>query len=257
MRVFPILLIVMLFVAGTAEAAEPLSFVVPEYPPHSFADSSSPHGATGLSVDIVSAALDKMGVSYTLKVYPWARSLYLVEQGVVDGVINLYMTPERQQVLDYCSEPLFFERVYLFARAGTTIGWNGDFRSIAGKRLGVALGFSHGARADAAKVSGEINIIEFYSMQENINALMDGNVDVVLSDSDVARYLTKSVGKEGMLVALNPIVESVPSYVAFSKKRNLQQLRDRLDEVLRAMRENGDIALWERKYYGHQDKSDK
>jgi polar amino acid transport system substrate-binding protein len=94
-------------------------------------------------------------------------------------------------------------------------------------------------------------------MQENINALMDGNVDVVLSDSDVARYLTKSVGKEGMLVALNPIVESVPSYVAFSKKRNLQQLRDRLDEVLRAMRENGDIALWERKYYGHQDKSDK
>lgn len=257
MRHFAILLSVLLCFAVPAEAAEPLTFVVPEYPPHSLADPASPHGASGLSVSIVSAALDKMGISYTLKVYPWARSLYLVEQGVVDGVINLYMTPERQKVLDYCSEPLFSERVFLFTRSGSGIQWNGDFSSIAGRRLGVALGFSYGTRADAAKASGKLNILEFYTLQENIKALMDGKVDVVLSDIDVARSLARSVGKEAMLVALSPVVENVYSYVAFSKLRHLQPLRDRLDGVLRTMRENGEIALLVQQYHGHQAEPDK
>ncbi|MFV0347079.1 MAG: substrate-binding periplasmic protein, partial [Halodesulfovibrio sp.] len=125
MRHFLLLLLILLCFTVPADAAESLTFVVPEYPPHSFADPASPHGASGLSVDIVSTALDKMGVSYTIKVYPWARSLYLVEQGLVDGVFNLYKTEERQQALDYCSEVLFAEQVCLIARAGVDTGWNG------------------------------------------------------------------------------------------------------------------------------------
>lgn len=154
MRHFILLLLVLLCVAAPTDAEEPLSFVVPEYPPHFFADPASLHGASGLSVSIVSAALDKMEVSCTIKVYPWARNLYLTEQ-----------------------------------------------------------------------------------------ALMDGKADVVLSDSEVDRNLAKITGRERALVVLSPMVERVPSYVGFSKLRKMQSVRDRLDGVLRTMRQNGEIAL--------------
>ncbi|UZP68954.1 transporter substrate-binding domain-containing protein [Desulfovibrio mangrovi] len=240
-RFLLLLALVQCFCVAVSASAEKLTFVLPEYPPHTYADSASPHGASGLAVEIVEAALDSMGVTYEFKVLPWARGLYMVEQGVVDGVFNLYLTPRREQFFDYCSEVLFNERIFLFSRAGTNIGWNGDFASLKGKRIGVALGFSYGPRVGVAMAAGELASIEFYSMMECVEALLSGKVDAVLSTYEVGYALGEAAGAPEGLVALDPMVESVPSYVAFSKMRKLKHVRDRLDSTLKAMRDRGEI----------------
>lgn len=240
-RLLLLLVLVQCFCFAGPACAEKLTFVVPEYPPHTYADSASPHGASGLAVEIVEAALDSMGVPYEFKVLPWARGLYLVEQGVVDGVFNLYLTSRREQFFDYCSEVLFNERIFLFSRAGATLGWDGDFASLKGKRVGVALGFSYGPRVGAAMAAGDLAGIEFYSMMECVEALLSGKVDAILSTYEVGYALGEAAGAPEGLVALEPMVESVPSYVAFSKMRKLKPVRDRLDGTLRAMRERGEL----------------
>ncbi len=72
------------------------------------------------------------------------------------------------------------------------------------------------------------------------NLLMDGLI-FLISNKLGALSIIKNEELSDQVVELKPAVESVPSYIAFSKKRGLTDLRDDLDEVLIAMKNDGTI----------------
>ena len=69
--------------------------------------------------------------------------------------------------------------------------------------------------------------------------LLKGRFDVLVSNKYGALDILKKMGKSDRVEELSPEIQSVPSYIAFSKKRNLSAIRDQFDSVFAAMKKDG------------------
>ncbi|UZP68953.1 transporter substrate-binding domain-containing protein [Desulfovibrio mangrovi] len=233
---------------GTVRA-EPLVLVAPEYPPQIVADPAAPFGVRGAAVEIVAEAMRRTGLPFEIRPLPWARGMHLVKDGSVDGIINVYWKPDRAEFLDFCSEELFHDRVSFFA-TDRTLRWDGDIRLLAGKSVGVVLGYSYGPIVDDALRRGLFSrVVEYYSVQELMNGLISGKVQLIPSDYDVAFTEAEKIGMSQMLNPLGLPVENVSSFLAFSRLRKLTAVRDRVDCSLREMHKDGTIASIIKRYF--------
>lgn len=238
--------------------AERLTLTAPEYPPHVYANATSPIGASGAAVEIVAEALRRMGYEFTCKVLPWARGMYLVGHGDVDGIMLAYRKPGREKVLEYCEEELYRDRIFFFSSSLVGVSDPAVRRNATNahpvKRVGVVLGYSYGPIFDATVQDRQrFRIQEYYTLQEVIAALLDGQVDMVPSDYDVALEMAKSMGKPDALTPMLPMVEAVPLYVAFSRTRDYSDVRRRMDATLRQMRTDGAMAMIHKRFFRNID----
>ena len=64
----------------------------------------------------------------------------------------------------------------------------------------------------------------------------------------MADYTLEQMGLTDEIIRIPGKVESVASYTAFSKKRNLTQLRDDFDTQLKKMKESGEYFEIVKKY---------
>lgn len=82
--------------------------------------------------------------------------------------------------------------------------------------------------------------------------LDNGTIDIFIGDKYGALYQHKSTGLKKRIRRLYPDVQSTPAFMAFSKKRNLIQIRNRFDSALREIKANGVynsiIEKWEDKF---------
>ena len=71
---------------------------------------------------------------------------------------------------------------------------------------------------------------------------MLGRVDLVPSDIFVAEHTIHQLGLTLEVERLSRPIQSVPSYIGFSKRRGLLVLRDQFDRQLSEMKANGAYA---------------
>lgn len=203
-----------------------------EYPPliHQVADRPP----EGLAVEVVSAVLAQLGHTLKLELYPWARSLALAYQGHADCIFTLYRSPEREQYLDYSQEPIATQVIYLYARKDLALNFDGNLASLAGLRVGTAHKVNYGPKFEETR--SRLAIDEAPTIEQNFLKLALGRIDVAPSHVHTASFtlglpaLQQYVSR---IVRLPVPVETVPSYIAFPKKRGLAELRDRFDIQLR------------------------
>ncbi len=213
-----------------------------DYPPHSYADSGTPYGITGIAVDVVAEALHRAGYAGDLRILPWGRAGHLVRQGVVDGIGSIYRTEERDRDLEFCTVPLYDEHIVLYTRADAHIDWSGDIGSLFGHSLGVVMGFSYGPTMNRLLAEGRFRRVqEYYSVEETLQALLDGKVEAVVSERYVALAMAERLKAGGGIVELAPELDVVPTYLALSRARNLSDAREKLDAALRTMHQDGTI----------------
>ena len=81
---------------------------------------------------------------------------------------------------------------------------------------------------------------------------MDNRLDLVISNVFVGETTLNKIYKDNKktsrVITLDPKVESVPSYIAFSKVKNLKELRDAFDTELEKMKKNGEYLAIMKKY---------
>jgi len=73
----------------------------------------------------------------------------------------------------------------------------------------------------------------------NFLKLIISRVDIVPSNKYVALDILTKLKKTDEVKELAPEVQSIPSYIAFSKKKNLAKTRDSFDETLKKMKSDG------------------
>lgn len=222
-----------LFLAAAFSArAETLHCVSFEYPP--LIHQAPGQAPEGLAVDIVSSVLGQLGYTLKLDLYPWARSLSLAYQGHADCIFTLYRSAEREQYLDYSREAVATQVVYLYARKDLPLSFDGDLASLAHLRVGTAHKVNYGPKFEEARP--HLDIDEAPTIEQNFLKLALGRIDVAPSHVHTATFtlgLPALQQYADRIVRLPVPVESVPSYIAFPKKRNLAALRDRFDIQLR------------------------
>ncbi|WP_174998983.1 substrate-binding periplasmic protein [Rugamonas aquatica] len=229
---------VLLFACGFAHAGA-YRCVSLNYPPLIQQDAGRP--VHGLAVDIVTSVMASLGHTVSVEILPWGRALALMRQGERDCIFTIFQSPEREHFLDFSRESLIPQIIYFYARDDNSARFDGDFAALAGLRVGTVLSVNYGARFEAARP--QLAIREVPTLEQNFRKLTLGRVDLIPSNMYTASYtLDKLLGAElaGHIVKLPQAIDSVPSYIAFAKGRQLAALRDQFDRGLRALIASGE-----------------
>jgi len=212
--------------------AETYTCVSFEYPP--LISTGTSGLAEGMAADVVSHVFRRMGHEVRIILYPWGRALALAKQGEVDCIFTLYRSPDREQFLDYGQEAIIPQVVYLYARKGVTLSFDGDLASLKGFHVGTAHKVNYGPRFEEFRP--RLVIDEASTIEQNFRKLAMGRVDVVpsnLSTATATLALPSIKPYADRIVRLPVPVETVLSYIAFPKAKKLSTLRDNFDAELR------------------------
>lgn len=217
--------------------AATLELVTLQYPPYQYEENGE---TKGFVVDIVKEAFRRLQQPIKITLMPWTRSIKMIEDGMADAIFTAYKTPERELFADYSKEILMPQAVSLFVLKDSTIKFDGDLYKLANYSFGVVSKVSYGDVFDNAVKNKTIKTPDTaYTGEQNIEKLLVGRFDILVSNKYGALDILKRKGVMDKVRELAPEVQAIPSFMAFSKKRNLSLMRDRFDEVLLGMKKDG------------------
>lgn len=218
-------------------AASPLKLVTLQYPPYEFEKDGE---IQGIAVEIIREVFHRMNQPITISLHPWATALKQIENGEADAVFTAFKTPEREKFADYSKEVLITQSVSLFVKSDANITFDGDLIKMNQYAFGVVSGISYGRIFDDAVKNGMITKLVISDTGEmNMKKLLEGRCDILVSNTLGALDILGKMGAQNRVKALKPIMQSVPSYLAFSKKNNLIPIREKFDKILQEMIKDG------------------
>ncbi len=213
-------------------------FVSLEFPPLEYiGDNKEP---TGIAVDVVKTIINSLGHTVTVKIYPWARALKMTETGKADAIFTAYKNPERETFLDYSKSVIVHQTVYFYRKKGSSINYDGDLKKLRPYRIGVVSTISYGKKFDEAKSMLQLDRVN--KLEQNIKKLMIGRIDLTLSNAYVGDYELKKMSLQDQIEKIPTQIQSIPSYIAFSKVKKLTALRNQFDIELEKMKQSGEYA---------------
>jgi len=224
------------FVIGTSLYSQVLELVTFEYPPYEYTQNRK---VKGLAVDIVKLIFKEMNQSITIEVLPWAKAIQYIKEGKKDAVFTAFKNLKRVKFADY-SQALIPQVVSLFVKKDSPVSYNGNLYKLSKYSIGVVKKVSYGERLDnaiSANVFRRVDVVN--DGRYNFRRLLNGRVDIVASNRDGALHILNQLGKVDEIVELSPKLQMVPSYIAFSKKRNLTHIRDKFDSILKRIKKDG------------------
>lgn len=218
--------------------AESLYLVDVESRPLGFPDSDGT--PTGVAIEIINLVVENLGHEVTIEFQPGKRVLKALQDGDADGVPFIYKTPQREEFLDYCTEPLLLEQIVFYVKKDNVFPFEGDFDQIQAKPIGTIAGYTYGEKFNTA--APNLNVKPANSLEQSLEMLLKERVEVVVGSTLRASRVIKEMGADDQIVQHPYIIEEIPTYVAFSKVRNLTHIRDQFDAELSRMITDGTIA---------------
>jgi ABC-type amino acid transport substrate-binding protein len=163
-------------VAVTANDYVPLNFVDPQT-----------GAAMGLEYDLVEEACRRINCQVDWQVSAWETMIAAVAQGQFDiGMDGIGITDERAQQVDF-TIPYMTSQLYMLVRAEEDRFINAaEFGSLPNLRIGSQAGTTSYYTAVSQILGGDANsdrLVLFRSFGAAVQALLNGDVDVVLTDT--------------------------------------------------------------------------
>lgn len=177
----------------------------------------------------------------SIEIVPWARALYMLENGSADAMFPLFKTADREAFTDY-SDPFTTEDTALFVLKGSPISWSADLSTLKNYKFGRVRGYSSGNLLDTLITNKDITLDEAVSTQLNIKKLLYGRIDIMIEAKYVALAELKK-NKQLKDVKILGIVAENTSYLGFSKKNNKLETIALFNKTLHSMKENGNYQL--------------
>jgi len=231
-----VLFVIVIFMFTSVLFVKPLNLVTFEYPPYEYTQNAE---LKGMAVDIVKLVFKEMEQPITIEVLPWARAISYIKEGKRDAIFTAFKNPQREKFADY-STVLIPQVVSLFVRKDFSLEYNGDLNKISDVRIGVVRKVSYGKLFDKAVSDKLLKKIEpVNDGTQNFRRLLSGRIDVVVSNTDGAFFILNQLNQAHNISELSPKLQAVPSYMAFSKKRNLLEIRDKFDFILNKLKKDG------------------
>lgn len=250
MRVRSLLLVWLLSILWhPARAAQKeLTLVSFDYPP--FMEEATPgKPASGMAIDIVVEAFQRMKVPVRIVFYPLARGLAMLESGQADGIFTVKKNPERESKFLFPTRPLLTQEYVIFVRKNSGIAFNGDITSLENVSLGILNRAYYGPVFDAALQAGIFKKLDIAnSHRGNFLKLLANRTDAVIDSRVVGITLLKQLNAEQKVVISGPVIDAAPSYLMFSRLTLTSDFVRQFDLALAAMQADGTLASIGRKY---------
>ena len=218
-----------------------LNIVTLQYPPYAYKENGQ---VKGIAVEIVTEAFKRLNLPITITVLPWARALHQIKNGDADAIFTLFKKPEREVFADYSNEILVPQIVSLYVNKHSTIEFTGDLKQLKAYSFGLVRKVSYGQIFDRALKNNILpNVVRSNDAQQSFKMLFSNRIDIVAINKYGALDILQHSNKLNDIKELKPDLQNIPSYIAFSKKRNLSTIRDKFDDTLRQMKIDGSYDL--------------
>ncbi len=215
--------------------AEVYHFVTLEYPPLEYEDIGG--RPEGVAVEMVTQIMTALGHRLYIQVLPWTRALKMVRYGQADAIFTIFKNPGREAFLDYAEEVLIPQLVAFYAPVASPVAFNGDLEALKHLRIGVVSTISYGLAFD--RFRPQLTVERTATLDQNLAKLLLGRIDLVISNVYQAENVIDRLKLGEKIKRLHPVVERIPSYIAFSKIRKLTALRQDFDRQLIQMKKTG------------------
>ncbi len=234
---FHFIIVLLMFLFCLDLHSKELKIVTLQYPPYEYEEYGK---IEGIAVDLIKEAFKRMDQPIEIKLYPFARAIKMVEKGEADAIFTLFKTQERESFVDYSNEVLITQKTYLYVLKDSPITYDGDLGKLNNYTFGKVLKVTYGQTfEEAVKAKKITKFKESISGEANMDLLLNKKIDILVSHKEGVQSILKKKFKTEYVKELEPDLDMISSYMAFSKKSNLEQLRDKFDKTLRKMKEDG------------------
>lgn len=211
-------------------------YYYPDYPPFQYPKDGKP---VGIFPPLLEEAFHRMGHELETVNVPWARIMHMMKSGETD-IVPAFKTVEREKFMDFSNENFLAQPVTIITRKDSDITYNGDLAELAKYRVGIVLKISYGKVADEAIANGVLPKLEYAADgKQSILQLIRDRVDLIILNTLGAHHILQELGAVDRVKILYPAVQTTPTNLGFSKKRNLLMLRDSFDKALIEMKKDG------------------
>ena len=214
-----------------------------DFPPMGFLENGEP---SGFDIEIAKLVFERMDVELRFRYIDWDAKVVELDSKRIDAIWNgLTITDERKLEMTF-SNPYFDNNLIIISKEGSGIDVIADLND---KNIGVELGssadLSTSKNEEIMNLSKEIK--KYSTSSDAILALNAGLVDAVVVDEIYARYVvmkdtnnTYEIGSE--------IIGQEQYGVGF--RLGDESLRDKIDQILDDLYEEGLIQPISIKYFG-------
>ncbi len=148
-------------------------------------------GQPRFALDLVDAALERMGIHAETVIVDEARLTPSLLRGEFDGSAALWRGAERERALIY-SQPYLENRLILVGRQGSDVSAT-SLADLAGKRIALVAGYAYG---EAVETTDGPIFVGANSKEDGVAGLLNGEVDYTLMDDLVVQYLVNNHAEE-------------------------------------------------------------
>ncbi|MCP4133743.1 MAG: transporter substrate-binding domain-containing protein [bacterium] len=240
----------------TDESGKPiLTFVSLNSPPAETIDENG--NPSGINVDLVSEAFNRMGYTYKFSFVPWKRAVHMVKVGKADALVDAAKNPEREEFLFYPDEEIYVEKWYAFKNKKTRFTLNKGLTNANEISFGICRGFEYGGIVQEAINNKRFKRIDIVANNENnIKKLVGNRFDMLVGVKLTIFDLSKKLGLEDRIEIVTMtetgrdyLLSSSKTYLAFSKKRVSKKLVKKFSDTIAQMKKDGTFNRISRKAY--------
>lgn len=229
------------FVAKSAEP-ETVRFCFNAWEPYAYPKGEE---ITGISIDILSEAAKRSGLSAKFVEYPWNRCLQSVQSGDIDAIID---AAERPEFLQGPNSYSAYSNTFWVAPDSRLEIF--DFDRIRDLKVGLVNGYKYPNELLEGLSAVNADIDYAIDDQTNIRKLAIGRIDVIVADHVSTKWFSR---KNSLRIRpLSPDHSSDYLYASFNKKH--PKLQKRIDAAIREMIDEGAVERIYAKYIGNSDR---
>lgn len=197
----------------------------------------------GFDIDVAEEMCARLGVDLVKEPINWDTKEQDLELGKIDCIWNgMSINASRKKKMNL-SEPYMKNSMVFVVLNGSEITKRKDLK---GKNIAVQNGSSAQEILEDSKLGNKITEVSLATNVEALQQLEAGLVDAVFLDSVVANYEINSSGKS--YVILPDGLEEEEYAIGFRKGD--QALRDKVQQILHEMKEDGKLAEISIKWFG-------
>jgi polar amino acid transport system substrate-binding protein len=186
-----------LVIAGTRAAAQEPPKAALRLGSTPWAPFTDVPGKARFAIDLVHAALQRIGVSVETDIVPEGSLTPALDAGRFHGSPALWRDAEREKRLLY-SKPYLENQLVLVARAGSDVS-AAAFPALAGKRVALVAGYAYG---DETKAAGGPTYVTAATVEASLEMVLAGAADYTLMDELVVQYLLANYPEESKRLAI-------------------------------------------------------
>ncbi|MGH8415822.1 MAG: substrate-binding periplasmic protein [Pseudomonas sp.] len=205
-----------------------------EYPPYLWRDPHNPNRLIGANADLIKHLGTLLGLQIEV-IYagPWSRAQEQVRSGRIDMLAGYFLTTDRERTLNFVKPPFLFTSSMIWVRKSETFQYR-EWSDLIGRNGGTLVGNSYGqAFDDYAKANLSLEAVPTAS--QAFQKLTLKRNDFVIFEQFPGMALTKKLGVEAAVEALEPPISSEGLYLALSPNSLCihQSLRDQITDEMK------------------------